>query len=137
MGDPSLLRAVALEWLKSFDEDKVAEKFDIDPRAVARIIAKPEIREYISKRMIPLEDIATAGARRLLEEALKTAFDPDKDWKERTENRKLLARTLLPELKQIKVEHSFIEAPKRATSVEEWTANATAPKVIEAVIVDE
>lgn len=143
-GDPTLLRAVALEWLKSFNEETVAKKFEIEPRTVARILSRDDIQQYISRRMIPLEDIAEVGARRLLEEALKTAFDDKVEWKERTENRKLLARTLLPEIKKVSVDHNhYIRAPARATSVEEWQAQLQAGgitpdvPVIEAEVIDE
>ena len=139
-GEPTLLRAVALEWLKSFDEEKVAEKFDIEPRIVTRILQRPDIQEYLNRRMVPIQNVAEQGARRLLEEALKTALDPNAEWKERTENRKMLARTLLPEMKKISVEHKFIQVPARSRSIEEWTGTARAHvegKVLEAEIVDE
>lgn len=122
-GNPTLLRAVALEWLKSFNEEAVAKKFEIEPRTVARILSRDDIQQYISRRMVPLEDIAEVGARRLLEEALKTAFDDKVEWKERTENRKLLARTLLPEIKKVSVEHRFLQAPPKA-SLEDWAEMA-------------
>lgn len=112
---------MALEYIKTFDEEAVAEKFDTSPRVVARILSKPEIQSYLAKRLVPLENIAELGAQRLLEEALKTALDPEAEWKERTENRKLLARSLLPELKKIQVEHNhYIKAPAKSKSIEEW-----------------
>lgn len=138
-GDPSLLRMVALEYIKTFDENKVAEKFSIKPQTVIKILARPDIQEYVKTRMIPLETLAETGARRLLEAALQTAFDPDVEWKERTENRKLLAKSLLPEFKKIQVEHRHVVlAPKRFDDADEWARKfQTAPPVIEAEILED
>jgi hypothetical protein len=138
MGAPSLLRAIALEYLKTFDEQKVAEVFETTPKVVAKVLSRPDIQEYVAKRMIPIEDLATMGARRLLEESLKTAFDPDVEWKERTENRKILAKTLLPEIKKISVDHRFyIETPGKIEDAEEWARKfQPQPPVVEAEIIE-
>lgn len=136
-GNKALVRAVALEYLKTFDEKKVAEKFGTDTHVILRVLQREDVQDYLHQRMIPLQDMAEMGARRLMEESLKTALDPDVEWKERTENRKLLARTLLPEFKKISVDHNhYIRTPGKALTAEEWTEQNT-PKIVEAEIVDE
>lgn len=73
-----------------------------------------------------------------MEEAIKTAFDQDIDWKERTENRKLLSRTLLPEFKKISVEHNhYIRTPARATDMDEWSKQFQPQNIVEAEVIED
>lgn len=133
-----MLRTLALEYMKSFDEDKVAEKFQTTPRVVRKVLAREDIQQYLLNRMIPLEKLAEMGARRLLEEAIKTAFDEEAEWKERTENRKLLSRTLLPEFKKISVEHRHvIEAPAKIQDPEEWARKFQPQNIVEGEIIED
>lgn len=133
-GDPSLLRMIALEYIKSFDEEKVAKQFQTKPSVIRKVVQREDIQEYLAERMIPIQDLAEMGARRLLEETLKTAFDEDAEWKERTENRKLLAKALLPEIKKISVEHNhYVRAPGKIEDMDEWSKQFQPQPAIEAV----
>lgn len=129
---------MALEFMKTFDVEEVADKFDTTPQVVKRVLKREDIQTYLEKQMMPLERLAQMGTQRLLEESIKTAFDEDAEWKERTENRKLLARSLLPEFKKVSVEHRhMIQVPERITDMDEWAEKFKPQDIVEAEVIDD
>jgi hypothetical protein len=138
-GQPSVLRAIALDWSRDFDVDRVAAKFGTRPPVVRKILARKEIQDYLHTRLLPMEQTVEAVRHRLFEEVAKEAFGTSPS-KERSEARRMLAGNLLPEMKKVTHEHRFVvEAPPKAKSVEAWAAEHAqlSPPVLEAEVIQD
>jgi hypothetical protein len=137
-GQPSVLRAIALDWSRDFNVDRVAAQFGTRATVVRKILARKEIQDYLSGRLLPMEQTVEAVRHRLFEEVTKEAFSAEPS-KERSEARRMLSGNLLPEMKKVTHEHRFvIEAPPKAKSVEAWAAeHSQLPPVLEAEVIED
>lgn len=118
----ALMMMIVNEWLKDFDIERVSQTFKTNMESIRQALAMPVAREYLEKRLAPIEDLTDAYSTRLMEEIMKDAIGAT-DWKERTENRKIAARTLLGDKKSVSHQHYFhIEVPAKSESASDWAA---------------
>jgi hypothetical protein len=137
-GQPSVLKAIALDWSRDFNVERVASKFGTRPTVVRKILARDEIQNYLSGRLLPMEQTVEAVRHRLFEEVTKDAFSAQPS-KERAEARRMLANNLIPEMKKVVTEHRFVvEAPAKISTVEEWQRlHAPQPPILEAEVIED
>ena len=118
LGSPAF--AIADEWLKDLNVERIAGMFDLDEATVRRVIRTKRVQEYIAKRRLDLTDMLDTARIRLMETLAQDSFDKSLTAVERTEARKMLARHILPDAKKsVEITHNYVlEAPNKLEALD-------------------
>lgn len=130
-------RAVAAEYVRDFNIDRVAEQFNTTPQGIRQVLNSPGVQAVMEKSLGDVQALGSIASRRLLEALLEEAMSANES-KGRTEARKLLARHFLPLKKEVKTEHIFyVESPGKL-SRDDWEKQfADSGPVLPAEILDD
>lgn len=134
----TMRRAVCAEYMRDFNLERVAAMFDTDVEVIRRVVNSKTMRDHLNSTLGDTADLDLMAKRRLLEELLNEAFEPEAS-KHRTEARKILARHYLPRKVEGSVQHNhFLRVPEK-DSKDDWQSRYTEPEpeLLEAEIIED